>query len=184
MDLRILKTHKAIRNAFIHLLSEQDYDDITIQTILDKALVNRATFYKYYNGKSDLAGQMIDDFKQQLNQLLLDRLNAEPNTLKIIMESHSENMFDMRQQMLALLKIRTKRHNLYHDIFEMMKHNFIELAKRHATTHQISLPNLDYQSTMAATMFMTSMQYYFQQDLPIPMNIFEDWQQMIDIIKI
>ncbi|WP_199488899.1 hypothetical protein [Moraxella osloensis] len=44
-DLRVVKTHKVIREAFIMLLSEQEYNDITIQAILDCAKVNRATFY-------------------------------------------------------------------------------------------------------------------------------------------
>ena len=52
-DLRVVKTHKVIREAFIMLLSEQEYNDITIQAILDCAKVNRATFYKYYSGKGD-----------------------------------------------------------------------------------------------------------------------------------
>ena len=47
-DLRVVKTHKAIREAFIMLLSEQEYNDIAIQAILNRAKVNRATFYKYY----------------------------------------------------------------------------------------------------------------------------------------
>ena len=44
-DLRVVKTHKAIREALIMLLSEQEYNDITIQAILERAKVNRATFY-------------------------------------------------------------------------------------------------------------------------------------------
>lgn len=44
-DLRVVKTHKVIREAFIMLLSEQEYNDITIQAILERAKVNRATFY-------------------------------------------------------------------------------------------------------------------------------------------
>ncbi len=44
-DLRVVKTHKVIREAFVMLLSEQEYNDITIQAILDCAKVNRATFY-------------------------------------------------------------------------------------------------------------------------------------------
>ena len=39
-DLRVVKTHKAIREAFIILLSEQEYNDIAIQAILERAKVN------------------------------------------------------------------------------------------------------------------------------------------------
>ena len=182
-DLRVVKTHKAIREAFIMLLSEQEYNDIAIQAILDRAKVNRATFYKYYSGKGDLARQMIDDFKQEVSQLFQDRLNADSQMLQMIMENHSQKMFERRQQMLALWKIRTQHHNLYHDMFLMGKQNFIELAKKQKATDYLTAEAIDYQATMMATVFMASLKYFYERELPLPKNLPMDWQQMLDIIK-
>ena len=182
-DLRVVKTHKAIREAFILLLSEQEYNDIAIQAILDRAKVNRATFYKYYSGKGDLAGQMIDDFKHEVSQLFQDRLNADSQMLQMIMENHSQKLFERRQQMLALWKIRSQHHNLYHDIFLMGKQNFIELAKKQKATDYLTAETIDYQATMMATVFMASLKYFYERDLPLPKNLPMDWQQMLDIIK-
>lgn len=182
-DLRVVKTHKAIREAFIMLLSEQEYNDITIQAILDRAKVNRATFYKYYSGKGDLAWQMIDDFKHEVSQLFQDRLNADSQMLQMIMENHSQKLFERRQQMLALWKIRSQHHNLYHDIFLMGKQNFIELAKKQKATDYLTVEAIDYQATMMATVFMASLKYFYERDLPLPKNLPMDWQQMLDIIK-
>ena len=180
-DLRVVKTHKAIREAFIMLLSEQEYNDIAIQAILNRAKVNRATFYKYYSSKGDLAGQMIDDFKQEVSQLFQDRLNADSQMLQMIMENHSQKLFERRQQMLALWKIRTQHHNLYHDMFLMGKQNFIELAKKQKATDYLTAEAIDYQATMMATIFMASFKYYFEKDLPIPADLKVGWEQMIII---
>lgn len=180
-DLRVVKTHKVIREAFIMLLSEQEYNDITIQAILDCAKVNRATFYKYYSSKGDLAGQMIDDFKQEVSQLFQDRLNADSQMLQMIMENHSQKLFERRQQMLALWKIRTQHHNLYHDMFLMGKQNFIELAKKQKATDYLTAAAIDYQATMMATIFMASFKYYFEKDLPIPADLKVEWEQMLII---
>ena len=182
-DLRVVKTHKVIREAFIMLLSEQEYNDITIQAILNRAKVNRATFYKYYSGKGDLAGKMIDDFKQEVSQLFQDRLNADSQMLQMIMENHSQKLFERRQQMLALWKIRTQHHNLYHDMFLMGKQNFIELAKKQQATDYLTAEAIDYQATMMATVFMASLKYFYERELPLPKNLPMDWQQMLDIIK-
>ena len=46
-DLRVIKTKKAIRNAFAELLSEKDIQKITIKDIADTAVINRKTFYNY-----------------------------------------------------------------------------------------------------------------------------------------
>ena len=182
-DLRVVKTHKAIREAFIILLSEQEYNDIAIQAILERAKVNRATFYKYYSGKGDLAGQMIDDFKQKVSQLFQDRLNADSQMLQMIMENHSQKLFERRHQMLALWKIRTQHHNLYHDMFLMGKQNFIELAKKQKATDYLTAEAIDYQATMMATVFMASLKYFYERELPLPKNLPMDWQQMLNIIK-
>ena len=180
-DLRVVKTHKAIREAFILLLSEQEYNDIAILAILDRAKVNRATFYKYYSSKGDLAGQMIDDFKQEVSQLFQDRLNADSQMLQMIMENHSQKLFERRQQMLALWKIRTQHHNLYHDMFLMGKQNFIELAKKQKATDYLTAEAIDYQATMMATILMSSFKYYFEKDLPIPADLKVEWEQMLII---
>lgn len=180
-DLRVVKTHKAIREAFIILLSEQEYNDIAILAILDRAKVNRATFYKYYSSKGDLARQMIDDFKQEVSQLFQDRLNADSQMLQMIMENHSQKLFERRQQMLALWKIRTQHHNLYHDMFLMGKQNFIELAKKQKATDYLTAEAIDYQATMMATILMSSLKYYFEKDLPIPADLKVDWEQMLII---
>lgn len=180
-DLRVVKTHKAIREAFILLLSEQEYNDIAILAILDRAKVNRATFYKYYSSKGDLAGQMIDDFKQEVSQLFQDRLNADSQMLQMIMENHSQKLFERRQQMLALWKIRSQHHNLYHDMFLMGKQNFIELAKKQKATDYLTAEAIDYQATMMATILMSSFKYYFEKDLPIPANLKVEWEQMLII---
>ena len=37
VDLRVVKTHQAIRNALLNLLAERDYDDIAAQDIIAAA---------------------------------------------------------------------------------------------------------------------------------------------------
>ena len=76
-DLRVVKTHQAIRGALVSLLKTKPFADIAAQEIYAAALVNRTTFYKYYSGKRDLAAKMIADFKQQYAASLAMRLEAD-----------------------------------------------------------------------------------------------------------
>ena len=50
-DLRIIKTKKAIKTAFLNLLKENKYHNITISAISETALINRKTFYAHYETK-------------------------------------------------------------------------------------------------------------------------------------
>ncbi len=51
---QVQRTRGQLENALVELVSERDYDAITIQDILDRANVGRTTFYQHYEGKDDL----------------------------------------------------------------------------------------------------------------------------------
>jgi AcrR family transcriptional regulator len=75
VDRRIAKSQEAIKKAIIELMSEKNFDDITIQDISDRANVSRGTIYLHYLDKYDL----------------LDKLIAEHiNEMRVICESTSE----------------------------------------------------------------------------------------------
>jgi len=51
MDLRIRKTYLALHNAFIALLEEKRFEDITVGELCDRAMIRRTTFYKHFADK-------------------------------------------------------------------------------------------------------------------------------------
>ena len=53
-DRRIRKSQNAIKSAFLELLQQQYFNDITVQQITDLADINRGTFYTHYLDKYDL----------------------------------------------------------------------------------------------------------------------------------
>lgn len=50
-DLRVRKTKKALYGAFLGLLSEKTFEEITVNELCETAGVRRATFYKHYADK-------------------------------------------------------------------------------------------------------------------------------------
>lgn len=73
LDRRIIKTKRAIRNAFAELLSEKDLNDITIKDIADRADINRKTFYNYYSGVhqaiEEIENEIVEMFKGTLTDV-------------------------------------------------------------------------------------------------------------------
>lgn len=47
-DLRIRKTEKAIKNAFIELRAKKPLEKITVKELCGLALINKSTFYSHY----------------------------------------------------------------------------------------------------------------------------------------
>lgn len=66
MDLRIIKTKKALYEALITLLEEKEYEEIKVSDICGVALVNRSTFYAHFSDKYDLFDSFLNDLKQSL----------------------------------------------------------------------------------------------------------------------
>ncbi|MCM3674654.1 TetR/AcrR family transcriptional regulator [Peribacillus simplex] len=67
VDLRILKTRKAIKEAFLTLVQTKGYERITIQDIADEAMINRNTFYLHYVDKPDLMESLCQESMEKLN---------------------------------------------------------------------------------------------------------------------
>jgi AcrR family transcriptional regulator len=69
LDRRITKSQEAIKKAVTELMSEKNFDDITIQDIADRADVNRGTIYLHYTDKYDLLDKMIEEHINNLREL-------------------------------------------------------------------------------------------------------------------
>ena len=61
MDLRIIKTRNQIRTAFLSLRDKLMPEKIRVKDICDKAMINKTTFYKYYEDSSDLCNEIEED---------------------------------------------------------------------------------------------------------------------------
>lgn len=70
-DLRVQRTRRDLRNALLRLASEHGFDAVTVGDIAARATVNRASFYRHYVDKEDLAVDV-------LAQKLIELARAEP----------------------------------------------------------------------------------------------------------
>jgi AcrR family transcriptional regulator len=60
-SLSARRTHSSLRAALVDLVEESGFDAVTVTALCDRALVGRATFYRYYQDKFDLAARVFDD---------------------------------------------------------------------------------------------------------------------------
>jgi len=61
MDRRQKKTRDAIFKAFTQLLTKKDYNQITVQEIIDAADIGRTTFYAHFETKDFLLRDMCEE---------------------------------------------------------------------------------------------------------------------------
>lgn len=70
IDRRILRTRDALGDALVALMHEKNFEDITVQQVLDRAGVARSTFYKHYRDKDDLFVSDVEDFLEMFSMAL------------------------------------------------------------------------------------------------------------------
>ncbi len=74
-DRRTLYTINAIKDAFIDLEKEMNYEKISVKKLCERADISRATFYLHYDGIDDVLNEVIDDallFSEQASGNVLD----------------------------------------------------------------------------------------------------------------
>lgn len=70
-DQRVRRTRRALGTALVELMLARDFDDITVQQVLDRARVGRATFYAHFRNKHDLLLSNAERYFEWLEQQFL-----------------------------------------------------------------------------------------------------------------
>lgn len=65
-DRRIERTQQLIRGALLSLVREKGFEALTVQEIIDRANVGRATFYAHFDNKDDLLASGFEDLRASL----------------------------------------------------------------------------------------------------------------------
>ncbi|WP_141992558.1 TetR/AcrR family transcriptional regulator [Bacillus sp. B4EP4a] len=101
VDRRILKSQEAIKKAFIELMSEKNFDQITIQDIADKANVGRRTIYSHYLDKYDLLDKLIEEHINELRKLCESSSELSFTDALLIWFEYFESHYSFFSTMLA-----------------------------------------------------------------------------------
>lgn len=90
-DKRVIKTQKAIRNAFISLIKEKTLNQITVAEISRKSELGRGTFYLHYKDVYDLYEHIEDELYNELEEMFDSSYpSCDPINLKKILENITE----------------------------------------------------------------------------------------------
>jgi AcrR family transcriptional regulator len=66
IDSRVRQTRAALLDALPNLMIERGYERITIQNVLERANVGRATFYAHFDSKDDLLAASVANLRAWL----------------------------------------------------------------------------------------------------------------------
>ncbi len=69
MDLRMKRTRKMLRDALWEAIMEKGFEGLTVSEVCERAMINRATFYRHYEDINDLLLRGIDEVFDEIYAL-------------------------------------------------------------------------------------------------------------------
>jgi AcrR family transcriptional regulator len=91
-DLRVRKTKKSIAEAFMALLEEKTYEEITVNELCDRAGVRRTTFYKHYKDKLDYVACFAKDLREKFDDIIWK--NGKPDSTPDYYVAYAKSLVD------------------------------------------------------------------------------------------
>lgn len=173
-DLRVLKTRKNIKTAFINLLLEKEFKDITIQNIIDEALIGRSTFYDHYFDKYDLLNQLVNEVLVDFKDIIKNRfdLKSENDFIKFFLNL-IEHYSKQRTIFLALLNVKTESVDLYNSLINILRDECSSYLESIDFQNRSTVPR-KYVSRIYASTAMTSIQWCLENDGEYTAQFFMD----------
>lgn len=96
MDLRIEKTRRAIKNAFLTLLRTKKLEQITVKELCSQAEISKGTFYLHYHDLYDLCDRLQ---REAIGEMLSEFIDPEE-----VLKDLAGSMDKLRQAMNVSLE--------------------------------------------------------------------------------
>ncbi|QBD75832.1 TetR/AcrR family transcriptional regulator [Ktedonosporobacter rubrisoli] len=186
-DLRVKRSHKLLRDAFIELIAEKRFDEITVGDISARAMVNRATFYRHYQDKYDLVEKIFTD---EVGALLRELGTSPGGPKRINPEKPAEAWVKMFERISRHAKLYRALlgHNgspwfaarLRDWVVEVINEREL-LRLRKQSTEQHAKPNALPQEaaiSLAASLFINAISWWLENEMPCSPRQMASWTLM------
>lgn len=108
VDLRVKRTKKNIKDAFLELRKKKSIERISVKELSETAMINKATFYLHYKDIYDLSESLQDELIEKIlskikgaeisddpsiAQILSEEIQSEKENIKILFSDFGDNRF-------------------------------------------------------------------------------------------
>ncbi len=161
-DRRTHRTRRLLREALQSLILEKGYEAVTVQDIIDRANVGRATFYAHFQDKETLFVSEFEALQVQFEDQLLGQAGGNPWDLILLMFRHA-------QSHAQLYKALTGKERSSAAVAHMNRY-LIPLLREHlkplfANKQDVPVP-MDLLAHYVVSSFMTLLTWWLDRDLP------------------
>lgn len=167
-DLRVVKTHRQIDQALLRLLGQMPFSKLKVDQLCREAMINRSTFYSYYQDKYDLLdkylGRVLGEFEEQVDGAFV---HADPRRVDMLpYRRHFEELLrfiqSRREEYLALWQVSVGR-NLWGEMTDIVARRILEQLDTQ-TMDPVKLSYARLYARLFASDLMTLVKWWLEQD--------------------
>ncbi|MBP1044957.1 TetR/AcrR family transcriptional regulator [Enterococcus sp. BWM-S5] len=173
-DLRVMRTHKMIIEAFFHLVEEKGFEAITIQEIADRAMINRATFYAHFKDKQDLYDQIFDFAVQAFTSALdtdktIQGNRIEVKKIELLLTTIYNNIHKNKNFFLTIMD-GSSNETLRRKLADILYEKYADtLAHLRITENDIEVP-VDFIIEYMTSIFIGTLHWWITSDTDMTPN--------------
>ena len=176
-SLQYRRVDKAILHAFIKISPQIPFEKMTVQDIIEEALISRYTFYVHFHDKYEVAERIQDELYQQFLTFIYSKI-PDIDSKPLDSQSH-HNMIDKEilefcrhnySEMMAIKDIHTESVNFMKKLKDYFESHYMESYEDRQT---LSLEAKIYAGITAALMEYTFMDYLSVTNHNMSKSIFE-----------
>lgn len=184
-DLQVVKTQAQIDRALLEYLEQTPLQKLTVDQLCQQAMINRSTFYKYYQDKYDLMDQYLARTLQEFRRQM-DVAFAEPFAQNIHSLVYQKN-FEKALQYLHKNKARYTllwsgaiNRSVFTEMLQVIHDSILEKL-RSCGLQGTQERYVDLYAQLLASNTMTLVRWWFQYESEISME--EVQQIMVNNMK-
>jgi AcrR family transcriptional regulator len=133
-DRRVRRTRGLLQDALRTLIVEKGYDKVTVQDVLDRADVGRATFYAHFRDKDDLMLSRFEETRGSLREHLSGLLRPSSGHTLDVVQAMFEHAASHRTEYRTLVGSRSGGAILalvHRDLTRVVREHFAEMVTAH-----------------------------------------------------
>lgn len=175
-DLRVVKTRENIEHQFILTLKEYSFEELTVKTLVERARINRSTFYRNYLDKYDLLERIqttqMQHYMESLDAsfVMLNYQNAEkyyPSLRKML------HYFFKNKDILLVLWSAKLPSSFYGKMQDVMSESLLKaMAAEYSFSASDESMALLYAKLFAA-MTLTTVRWWLEKEPPLAFDDIE-----------
>ena len=170
MDRRKRKSRKAIFDACVALLEEKEFQNITVNEIVERADLNRGTFYLHFVDKYDMINSFENEMIAKIEEVLVNNIPNEHfqqqfiqsryDTIVLILQCYEEN-----KELLRLLT-KSSQSTFQTKLRETLKTVIVEKIFPKLDVNTLTIPT-DLFIMVFTSISLNLAEYAYQSDQPV-----------------